>query len=635
MRRGRATIPGPVPRRVGQLRAPGSGLRRGRASAPVRRRRRRRESLAHGKGSLRIRFAAPARRRHVLPAGAGVLLRPQQRIQARRAPADAVEPFAEHVVRPRREVVVLPPPQAVSPAAARAPFRAGAAGRRRGLPPVAAHGGHRRRDAAARAFQPRPLHGSRGARRGQLLPPDAGADVDGEAARRRLRTQLGDGARLLADHPARGQRHAPAAGRTDGLGAVEEGVGAPAGLVVLDPPPGDLPIDGLEHGALRVAHPRGHLRAAADDVQRAPGEERGHRVEVRAERLAAEPGRLEGHAAAAAEGVADARRTAEAPPPQLPQQLRQAGRRRAEVRVDRRPGLRRRPVHVLRPVAPDQLFVVAQPVEDEALQPLPVRRGQALPQPGPVRAGAGREPRALLRRSQAPPDLAERDGAALAPPQTLVVHGEQRQEDLAVAAGVAGGGHQQPQQDRAHQDQRLAAPPLAEAGQGLAVVGLALLVALLRQPRDGELRLDEAGAGRRGPGRGMRPGIRRFAQRDEAGAGRRGAGRGARPGVRPRLMDRGGRFGRHGGARRAGRIVEQAGGTGRRSGVGAGDRHGSTPALPRGDAAPAGLLAPTALPRHGRARGGAHRLSRRRGGPSRTAVRQRRARGGTHRPGTA
>ena len=51
-----------------------------------------------------------------------------------------------------------------------------------------------------------------------------------------------------------------------------------------------------------------------------------------------------------------------------------------------------------------------------------------------------------------------------------------------------------PKINRPHQDQRLPAPPFAQAGQRLAVVGLAFLVALLRQQRDGELGFDEARA---------------------------------------------------------------------------------------------------------------------------------------------
>lgn len=78
-------------------------------------------------------------------------------------------------------------------------------------------------------------------------------------------------------------------------------------------------------------------------------------------------------------------------------------------------------------------------------------------------------------------------------PGAVVVHGQDLQEDLAVLHCVGAGWHQHAQDGGAHQDQRLATPPLAQADERLAVVGLAFLVRLGRQARDRELRLDESG----------------------------------------------------------------------------------------------------------------------------------------------
>ena len=67
----------------------------------------------------------------------------------------------------------------------------------------------------------------------------------------------------------------------------------------------------------------------------------------------------------------------------------------------------------------------------------------------------------------------------LAEPEAVLVHGEDLEEYLAVAHGVVGGGHEAAEDGGATEDEGLPSPPLAEAGKGLAVVGLAFLVALL------------------------------------------------------------------------------------------------------------------------------------------------------------
>ena len=75
-------------------------------------------------------------------------------------------------------------------------------------------------------------------------------------------------------------------------------------------------------------------------------------------------------------------------------------------------------------------------------------------------------------------------------PNTLVVHGEDFEENFAVAFRVAGGGHQHPENGGTDEDERLAPPPFAETGECLAGNRLALPEGLRREAGDGELRLD-------------------------------------------------------------------------------------------------------------------------------------------------
>ena len=76
---------------------------------------------------------------------------------------------------------------------------------------------------------------------------------------------------------------------------------------------------------------------------------------------------------------------------------------------------------------------------------------------------------------------------------SLVVHGEDLEEDLAVLFRIVRSGHQHAEDGSADEDERLAPPPFAEPSERLPVVRLALLVRLSGEAGDGELGFDESG----------------------------------------------------------------------------------------------------------------------------------------------
>ena len=239
------------------------------------------------------------------------------------------------------------------------------------------------------------------------------------------RSQLGHRARLLANHPTRRQRNAPTALRALGFRAIQEGVRPPAVLVVLDAPLGHLRVHRLEHGLLRRTHFLGHLLAAADDVECTPGEQRGHRIQVRPVGFATDARRFEGHAAAAAERIPHPRHAPEAPLAQFPHQPRQTGGAGVQMRVYGFPGFRRRPIQMLRPGAIAQLLVVAHAIKDKLLQSLSSFRLDALLELEAVRCRAWRKPFPPFLRRQQTEYFLERNVASLAPPQAICIHGEQ------------------------------------------------------------------------------------------------------------------------------------------------------------------------------------------------------------------
>ena len=92
---------------------------------------------------------------------------------------------------------------------------------------------------------------------------------------------------------------------------------------------------------------------------------------------------------------------------------------------------------MFRPVAPRQLLVVGHAVEHEALQSLPILRLLSLSEAsaGPDRlSGTNHSTRSVRRETSI--DLPERNSVALAPPETLLVHGEQCKEDVPILVGI-------------------------------------------------------------------------------------------------------------------------------------------------------------------------------------------------------
>jgi hypothetical protein len=121
------------------------------------------------------------------------------------------------------------------------------------------------------------------------------------------------------------------------LGAVEVGIGAPADGVVLDAPVGDLAVHSGKDPLLGLADLGGD-GLAADDVERPPGQQGRDGIEDGAVGVAADARRLEGDAAAAAEGVPHPRGVPKALFAKLGDQLREACGIGAQVGVDRGPG---------------------------------------------------------------------------------------------------------------------------------------------------------------------------------------------------------------------------------------------------------------------------------------------------------
>jgi hypothetical protein len=234
---------------------------------------------------------------------------------------------------------------------------------------------------------------------------------------------------------------------------------------------------------------RARLLAAADDVERAPGEQAGDGVEVGGVDVATQPRRLERDRAAAAEGVADAGDVSEPPLAQLPNQVGQAFGVGSEMAVDCGPdALEGALGQLLRADAAGELLVQAHGVEGLELE-LGATNPRQLFRPAFAVEGLG-----VQACGQELAGARYRDRFRLAFAQAGVVHQHQLEEDFAVPGGIVGRGQEQAEDDGAHQDQRLAPLPVAaEGGQRLAGVGLALLVGLRRELRDPQLPLDEAG----------------------------------------------------------------------------------------------------------------------------------------------
>ena len=261
---------------------------------------------------------------------------------------------------------------------------------------------------------------------------------------------------------------------------------------VLDPPDRDLPVYRIIDLLLRLADLLGDLRPAAHDVERSPCQEGGHGVEIATVRFTAEPRRLEGDRAAAAEGVPDARHMAEASRSQLGHQLGQRGGAGSQMAVDDLPGFGGGAVNLFRAVAVFEPLVVQDAQEDPFLKVLPLLLGDPLLESGLLFIRFRRKIAAARRGRKAFEKLLDGNALRLATQEAFLVHGHEAQEDLAVHFRIVGGGEEQPKDGGAAKDERFSAPPLSEAGERLAVVRLPLLVAFHGHLGDGELGLDEA-----------------------------------------------------------------------------------------------------------------------------------------------
>lgn len=110
----------------------------------------------------------------------------------------------------------------------------------------------------------------------------------------------------------------------------------------------------------------------------------------------------------------------------------------------------------------------------------------------PLEAGAGKVLINDFRGSHIPPCLGW-DFSFAALPCAVIVHGEDLEKDFAVLFGIRRGRHEHAQNGRPHQDEWLAAPPLAQTGECLPVVCLTLFIGFGGEPGDRELGFDESG----------------------------------------------------------------------------------------------------------------------------------------------
>jgi hypothetical protein len=248
---------------------------------------------------------------------------------------------------------------------------------------------------------------------------------------------------------------------------------------------------------LRFADLGCDLGATSDDIQGGPGEQGCDRVEIGGVGLATDAGGLEGYGAAAAEGIADPGSASEAFLAELGHEFAELGCGGAEVGVDLFPGFRRGAGDLLGAVAEGDLFVVGKAGEDgefklaegggEFFFALASVGGRGGAFPGGFEVGVGLElgVSGLLEDALLGFDPFEAGAEA------FVIHRHDGEEAGTVSLRVIGGGHEEPDDGGSAEDEGLAAPPLAETGESLGVVGFSFLVGLLGNAGDGELGLDE------------------------------------------------------------------------------------------------------------------------------------------------
>jgi len=125
---------------------------------------------------------------------------------------------------------------------------------------------------------------------------------------------------------------------------------------VLYAPFDHLLVHGREDFLLRLLNLVRDLLATTNNVQRRPGQERGHGTEVRTVRFAAQSCCLKWNRAGAAERITHPWSMAKPPPAQFFHQFRQARCMSTHMSVDLLPRLGRRASDLLRPAAVLQLF---------------------------------------------------------------------------------------------------------------------------------------------------------------------------------------------------------------------------------------------------------------------------------------
>jgi len=258
---------------------------------------------------------------------------------------------------------------------------------------------------------------------------------------------------------------------------------------VFNTPGGDLRIGLLPDFFLGAAYRFLHFLAAPDEVNGSPGEEHGDRIEVAAIGFEPKACRLEGYRAAAAEAVSHPRHVPKGFLRKLGKELLEAIGRGAQVRIDLVPGTGRRTFDFFGPAAVGELFFIGQASKGEGFKALFLCFAYAF-SPARRLTRALDVPLALFGLYKAH-NLFGGEWLILALPEAVLIHREDFVEYVAVLLWIVRGGHKQAQKACAHEDKRLAAPPLAEAGERLAGTRLALLVALRRKARDGELRFNE------------------------------------------------------------------------------------------------------------------------------------------------
>jgi len=180
---------------------------------------------------------------------------------------------------------------------------------------------------------------------------------------------------------------------------------------------------------------------------------------------------------------------AEASPTQFIDQFRETVRLRFQVGINGLPGRFRGAVDLFRAHAIGEFLVVTHPIEGPPLHVYAVFPAcRLLPLPFIVFVG---EIEFLFRIGGMLIDL--RCGNISPQPiqEPFLVHRHELEKNLPILLRIFGSRQEQPQYGRPDKDKVLVAPPFAKAREGLAVVGLPLLVAFLGELADGKQSFDK------------------------------------------------------------------------------------------------------------------------------------------------